>query len=76
MTEWVKASVKDLVSNPDAVTVTVEEGVSVVVYSVTIADEDQELLGGRNNRLLRSLNSALGLAGVNSRMRHLVKIAS
>ena len=75
MKEWLETYVKAMVSEPDAVAVSEEEGISVRVYSVTVSDADKELLAGRTNRLTRALNTALQLAGARTRKRHVLKVA-
>ena len=75
MVEWVEQYIKSLVREPDQVSVSMEEGTTVKVLTVTLGADDQSLLAGRNNRLSRSLNSALSLAGAKTRTRWVLKVA-
>ncbi|MDJ0842440.1 MAG: hypothetical protein QNK37_38415, partial [Acidobacteriota bacterium] len=64
-----------LVRNADQVSVSMEEGATVKVLTVSLSSEDRDLLAGRNNRLMRALNSALSLAGAKTRTRWVLKVA-
>ena len=67
MIEWIENYVKAMVDHPDQVSVSSKEGVKTVIVSVTVAAEDYVHFKGKNNRLTRSLASAVSLTGVKSR---------
>ncbi|CAM2009065.1 hypothetical protein [Acanthopleuribacter pedis] len=75
METWVEDYLRQIVAQPDEVTVSRSEGVRTIVYSVNLADADKSMFSGRNNRLLRALNHAVGFAGATTRTRHVVQIA-
>ena len=75
MFEWIENYVKSLVSQPDNVSLTTKEGVATVVVDISLASEDLALFDGRQNRLLKALNTVAGLAGARTRTRYVVKVS-
>jgi predicted RNA-binding protein YlqC (UPF0109 family) len=73
---WIEDYIKSLVSHADQVTTVVDEGLKSLVYAVEVSSDDLSLFAGRNNRLMRAMNSALSLAGARSRVRHVVKVTA
>ena len=73
MTEWLTQYVRDLVSEPEAVSVSVSEGVLTRIVTIKVAAEDTTLFGGRNNRLSRAMTAVAGLAGTKARTRYVLK---
>jgi len=76
MIEWLEDYVKSLVREADQVSISLKEGIKVVVVTITVGSEDMGLFAGRNNRLVRALGSAVSLVGSRSRTRYVVKVAS
>jgi len=76
MLEWIESYVKAIVDKPEAVSLRTEEGVAVIIVTLSVAPEDHNAFAGRNNRLTRALGSVLGLAGAKSRKRYVLKTAS
>jgi predicted RNA-binding protein YlqC (UPF0109 family) len=74
MMEWIESFVKDLVGQPDQVSVSNKEGVLVQVVNLKVATEDLSMFDGKNNRLTRALGSILSLAGVRDRVRYVLKV--
>ena len=74
MIQWIEQYIKALVQHQDQVSVTQKEGVNVVVVSLALAAEDVALFSGRNNRLMRALNTVISLAGAKARKRYLLKV--
>jgi predicted RNA-binding protein YlqC (UPF0109 family) len=72
--EWIESFVKDLVGQPDQVSVSNKEGVLVQVVNLKVATEDLSMFDGKNNRLTRALGSILSLAGVRDRVRYVLKV--
>ena len=74
MMEWIENYIKDLVSLPDRVAVSVNKSVVVAVVHLKLAAEDRPLFDGRNNRLARALASVLVLASARDRVRYVLRI--
>lgn len=75
MLAWLESFIKSVVQVPDAVELQESQGTLTRVITVTVADDDYSLFRGRNNRLLRALNTTAGLAGAKDRVRYVVKLA-
>ncbi len=77
MTQWLQQYVQDLVTQPDAVSLTVNEGVMTKTVTIKVAPQDVALFAGRNNRLPRAMNTVAGLAGSKApRTRYVLKFSA
>jgi predicted RNA-binding protein YlqC (UPF0109 family) len=74
MKDWIEKTMKRMVSQPDAVRLEQSEGEITVIFSAVVAGEDFHIFRGQGDRLLRSLNAAISLAGVKQRKRYLLKL--
>ena len=75
MIEWLENYIKSLVSMPDEVSISRQEGVQVILLNLTVADDDLHLFEGRHNRLIRALNAVASLPGAKPRMRYVFKVS-
>ena len=75
MKEWIEQYVKSLVQSPDAVSISLSEGIKTVILTIKVAESDLARFDGRNNRLTRSLTKVAGLAGAKDRMRYILKFS-
>ena len=75
MLKWLEQYLGALVSKPEELNISEKRGVTTVVVSIKMAPEDRGLLAGRNNRLMRALNVVASLAGLQPRMRYVLKLS-
>lgn len=74
MLEWLANYAKSLVSSPDEVAVTTEDGTIVTVVNLQVSAADRKLFVGRNNRLFRAMSTVIALTGVRERKRYVLKV--
>lgn len=75
METWVESFVKDMVSVPDAVSVSLSQGIKTMVMDVKVASDDVAVFKNQQSRLLKAMNTVAGLAGSRDRIRYVLKVS-
>lgn len=76
MQAWLESLVKDLVSKPEAVSITHSQGFKTSVFDIKLASEDLPQFRNQQQRLLKALTTVAGLAGAASRIRYVLKVSA
>ncbi|MCB0826724.1 MAG: KH domain-containing protein [Armatimonadetes bacterium] len=74
LTEMVEECVKNLVSEPDAVTVDENNDRGTMVYNVTVAPNDVGRVIGKDGRVVSAIRQMISAAGSKAGKRTVVKI--
>lgn len=74
LTEMVEECVKNLVSEPDAVTVDEKNDRGTMVYNVTVAPNDVGRVIGKDGRVVSAIRQMISAAGSKAGKRTVVKI--
>ena len=75
METWVESFVKDMVSAPEAVSVSLSQGMKTRIMDITVAGDDMAVFKSQQSRLLKALNTVAGLAGAKDRIRYVLKVS-
>jgi predicted RNA-binding protein YlqC (UPF0109 family) len=75
MTDLLEYLARQLVDQPDAVSVTTEEREDAVVYRLHVAPDDVGKVIGRQGRIARALRAVVRAGGARERRRLLLEIA-
>ena len=75
MADLLEYLARQLVDQPDAVSVTTEEREDAVVYRLRVAPDDVGKVIGRQGRIARALRAVVRAGGARERRRLLLEIA-
>lgn len=75
MQAWVESFVKEIVSTPEAVSISLSQGIKTIVFHIAVGKEDLATFRRNQKRLIKALTRVAGLAGAQDRMRYIIKVS-
>lgn len=76
LTPLVERTIQLLVSEPDVVSVEEVDDNGVMIYNVTVAQDDAGKVIGRGGRVISNIRQFVGAAGSKARVKTVVKVVS